>query len=252
MSTTLFAVTEETLARLEAKPDSISDLESSKTFDTYLWQSLPYFLTTEAEEEEDEDDGEEEEGDEEDEEEEEEDEGEEEAEAEDDEGEGGDEDEDEEDDEGEDDGEEDDEDEDEDDEDEDDGEDEDDEDEGEEEEEDGDEDDQPAHPLDAVLIGDRSVKCRRLENGAFHVITAPRVAELSALLAAVKPSEIKRRVLATDLEEALDGELFEELEQLDLTDPDEVAANVVRDLKGLVKFYAAAARQGLAIVLYTT
>lgn len=182
MSTTLFAVTEETMKRLEAKPDSIGDFESKEKYDTYLWQSLPYFLTSGDDAEDGDDD----------------------------------------------------------------------EDEEEEEEDEDDEDDVEEHPLDAVLTGDRTVKCKQLENGAFYTLTASRVVELSALLAAVKPLEVKKRVLAADLEEALDGELYEELEQLDLTEPDAAAAQVVKDLKALVKFYDSAAKQKLGIVLYTT
>ncbi len=175
MSTQLFAVSAEVLARLEKTPDSIGELEAELSFETYLWQSIPYFL------------GEGEEGD-----------------------------EDEEDDEGE------------------------------------DEDDSEAHPLAAVLNGDRAIKCLRLENGAFYVISPERVGELAALLAQVKPAEVKDRVLEAELEEALDGELFEELEQLDLTEPAALAAQLLKDLKRLVKFYADAARAGLGIALYTT
>lgn len=191
MSTTLFAVTEETLKSLVAKPDSISDLKSKETYNTYLWQSLPYFLTG-GEDGEDEEEEEEEE---------------------------------------------------------------DDEDEHEEPDEvsvEEDEDGEDDHPLAVVLTGDRAVKCKRLENGAFYTITPSRVAELSDLLAAVKPAAIKKLVLATDLEEALDGELYEELEQLDLTEPDAVAKQLLTDLKALVAFYASTAKQNLAIVGYTT
>jgi hypothetical protein len=187
MSTTLFAVTDETLKQLVAKPDAIGDFESKETYDTHLWQSLPYFLTGG-------EDGEE--------------------------GDDGDED--------------------------------DDEDEDGEEDEDGDDDGDDEHPLSLVLLGDRAVKCKRLENGAFYTFVPSRVAELSTLLTAVKPAEIKKLVLATDLEEALDGELYEELEQVDLTEPDDLVKQLLTDLKGLVAFYASAAKQNLAIVSYTT
>lgn len=128
-----------------------------------------------------------------------------------------------------------------------------DEDEDDDREDEGDEeDDEGGHPLAAALHGDRSIKCKRLENGAFCIITAERVRELSKLLAEVKPSEIKERVFETDLEEALDGELWEELEQIDLTEPNEVAVQVVKDVKQLVKFYAEAAKAGLGIALYAS
>jgi hypothetical protein len=191
MSTTLFAVTDETLKQLVAKPDSISDFESKEKYNTYLWQALPYFLTG-GEDGEDEDEEEDEE---------------------------------------------------------------DSEDEDEEPDEvaaEDDDDGEDDHPLAVVLIGDRAVKCKRLENGAFHTITPARVAELSALLSAVKPTAIKKLVLATDLEEALDGELYEELEQVELTEPDALVKQLLIDLKALVAFYASAARQSLAIVGYTT
>jgi hypothetical protein len=188
MPTKLFAVTEETLKRLVSNPDSIGEFESKETYETHLWQSLPYFLTGGEEEEEEEEEEEDSE----------------------------------------------------------------DEDEDEEPQEAVDDDDgEDAHPLAVVLSGDRAVKCKRLENGAFHTITASRAAELSVLLAAVKPAAIKKLVLATELEEALDGELYEELEQLDLTDPDAAAARIVKDLKSLVAFYASVAKQDLAIVLTT-
>lgn len=185
MSTTLFAVTSEKLESLEANPESIGTLDSKLSLSTYLWQSLPYFLSAEDEEEEEDDEEDEDE----------------------------------------------------------------DEDEDEEEEE---EDDDEANDLAAVLAGDDSVKCPSLENGAFYTISAERVAELSALLVAVKPSEIKKRVLGADLEEVHDGEVYEELEQLDLTEPDAAAAAIVKDLKALVKFYAETAKKGLGLVMYTS
>jgi Domain of unknown function (DUF1877) len=190
MSTTLFAVTDETLKALVAKPESIGKFESKATYDTYLWQSLPYFLAggEDGEEADDEDDAEEN----------------------------------------------------------------DDEDEDEEPVAEEEDEDEEAHALSVVLTGDRAVKCRSLENGAFYTLVPSRVAELSALLTAVKSNEIKKLVLKTDLEEALDGELYEELEQLDLTEPDDVAKRILTDLKALVAFYASAAKQNLAIVSYTT
>lgn len=177
MSTTLFAVTPEALARLEAAPETIHELEAKKTFDTYLWTTLPYFLsggeTGEDDTEEDDDDSE-------------------------------------------------------------------------------DDDDGPEHPLAPALIGTRAVPCNRLENGAFHVVPVQVAKELALLLAEVDLQELKSAVLEADLEEVDDGEVWEELEQLDLTEPEEVAKAVVKDLKGLTAFYAAAAKQGLAVVLYTT
>lgn len=175
MSTTLLAVSPATLIGIEANPDSIHDVESKRTFDTYLWTTLPYFLT----------DGQ---GD----------------------GDDGDDDADEADDRGE------------------------------------------AHPLSPVLDGVRSVSCARLENGAFYVVPAEDVAKLSTLLAAVDHAQIRRAVLEADLEEILDGEVWEELEQLDLSEAEEVAASVLVDLQSLTAFYAAASRAGLAIVGYTT
>jgi hypothetical protein len=44
MSTTLFAVSAETLAHLKAQPDAIMELDSKDVFSTYLWTSIPYFL----------------------------------------------------------------------------------------------------------------------------------------------------------------------------------------------------------------
>lgn len=178
MSTTLFAVTPEALAKLEAAPETIHELEAKKTFDTYLWTTLPYFLSGgEAEDGEDED---------------------------------------------------------------------------EDEDEENSDDDGSEHPLAPALIGTRAVPCNRLENGAFHVVPVQVAKELAALLAEVDLKELKSAVLEADLEEVDDGEVWEELEQLDLTEPEEVAKAVVKDLKGLTAFYAAAAKQGLAVVLYTT
>lgn len=177
MSTTLFGVTPETLSKLEAAPDTIDKLTSTTMFDTYLWTTIPYFLSG-GDEAEDEDE---------------------------------------------------------------------DEDEG-----DGDDEDVPAHPLEPVLIGTRSVPCKRLENGAFHVVPAEVVKELATLLAEVDLADIEAAVLEAELEEVYDGEVWEELEMLDLTEPEDVAKAVLKDLKGLTKFYAAAAKQGLAVVLYTT
>ncbi|HRC54508.1 MAG TPA: DUF1877 family protein [Kofleriaceae bacterium] len=194
MSTTLFAVTPEALAHLEANPESIHKLVSKKTYDTYLWTTLPYFLSGGADEDEAGDDDEAEAGDEA------------EDEAGDDGGEAGD------------------------------------------DEEEAEADDL----LASVLTGTRSVSCSRLENGAFHVMPVGKVIELAALLAAVKPSQLKDAVLDAELEDVLDGEVWEELEQLDLQEPEEVAAQLVKDLKSLVTFYAFAAKQRLAIVSYTT
>lgn len=180
MSTTLFGITPEALAKLEAAPETIDQLRSKTMFDTYLWTTLPYFLT------------------------------------------GGDDDEDDED--------------------------EDDEaDEGDDEDRDGGD-----HPLAPALIGTRAVACSRLENGAFHVVPAEVAKEVAMLLAEVNPAELEAAVLEADLEEVYDGEVWEELEMLDLTEPHEVAKAVVLDLAGLTAFYAAVAEQGLAVVLYTT
>lgn len=185
MSTTLFAVTPEALAKLEAAPETIHELEAKKTFDTYLWMTLPYFLSGGETDEDDDEDDEDDEGDNED-------------------------------------------------------------------EEEDDSDDEPEHPLAPALIGTRAVPCNRLENGAFHVVPVQVAKELASLLAEVDLKELKSAVLEADLEEVDDGEVWEELEQLDLTEPEEVAKAVVKDLKGLTAFYAAAAKQGLAVVLYTT
>lgn len=174
MSTTLLAVSPATLLGLEANPDSIQELESKRTFDTYLWTTIPYFLTDGQDDGEDAD------------------------------------------------------------------------------EDDEDDDRRGAHPLSPVLDGVRSVSCARLENGAFYVVPAEDVAKLSTLLAAVDHAQIRRAVLEADLEEILDGEVWEELEQLDLSEPEEVAASLLVDLQSLTAFYAEASRAGLAIVGYTT
>jgi Domain of unknown function (DUF1877) len=187
MSTTLFAVTPEVLSKLEASPETISEFESKKTFGTYLWTTLPYFLSggeTELDDDEEEDEEDEEDDDDDD--------------------------------------------------------------------DDEDDDDDARHPLAPVLIGTRAVPCNRLENGAFHVVPVAKVRELAALLAKVDREELKEKVLEAELEELDDGEVWEELEQLDLSEPQDVAAAVLEDLKGLTSFYAFAAKQGLAIVLYTT
>ncbi len=175
MSTTLFGIAPEALAELEASPDTIDKLTSETMFDTYLWTTIPYFLSG----------GDDEEAD----------------------------------------------------------------DEG---EEDGEEEGGAAHPLEPVLIGTRSVPCKRLENGAFHVVPAEVAKELATLLAEVDLAELEAAVLEAELEEIYDGEVWEELEMLDLTEPEEVAKAVVQDLMGLTAFYAAAAKKGLAVVLYTT
>lgn len=178
MSTTLFGITPEALAELETSPDTIEKLTSETMFDTYLWTTIPYFLSGGEDEEEDEED---------------------ENEDEDSEAEGG-----------------------------------------------------AAHPLEPVLIGTRSVPCKRLENGAFHVVPAEVARELATLLAEVDLAELEAAVLEAELQEIYDGEVWEELEMLDLTEPEEVAKAVVQDLMGLTAFYAAAAQKGLAVVLYTT
>lgn len=171
MSTTLLAVSPATLRSLEASPNSIHEVESQRIFNTYLWTTIPYFLT----------DGQDDDGD-----------------------------------------------------------------------EDEDEDREGAHPLSPVLDGVRSVSCARLENGAFYVVPAEDVAKLSTQLAAVDHAQIRRAVLEADLEEILDGEVWEELEQLDLSEPEEVAASLLVDLQSLTAFYAKASSAGLAIVGYTT
>lgn len=176
MSTTLFGIAPEALAELESSPDTIDKLTSETMFDTYLWTTIPYFLSGGEDDLEDE-----------------------------------------------------------------------------EEDEDGDEEEDGAgHPLEPVLIGTRSVPCKRLENGAFHVVPAEVARELATLLAEVDLAELEAAVLEAELEEIYDGEVWEELEMLDLTEPEEVAKAVVQDLMGLTAFYAAAAQKGLAVVLYTT
>jgi hypothetical protein len=116
---------------------------------------------------------------------------------------------------------------------------------------DDDDDDGHAHPLAPVLIGTRSVTCNRLENGAFHVVPVDVVQELASLLANVDVAGLTSAVLEADLEDIADGEVWEELEQLDLTEPKQVAKALLKDLKGLTAFYAAAAKDGSAVVLYT-
>jgi hypothetical protein len=123
------------------------------------------------------------------------------------------------------------------------------------EDEDEDEDESEAGPLDQladVLTGTDSVNCERLECGSFSVFEPSDVATLSAALAAVNLGAIKERVLNADLEEVFDGEVWEELEQQDLSDPEEVAKAVVDDIKRLKTFYAAVAKKKLGLVGYTT
>lgn len=169
MATTLFAVSAETLARLKAEPDAITELDSKDTYSTYLWVSIPYFLAWD----EDEDDEDESEA-------------------------------------------------------------------------------GASDPLADVLTGTDSVNCARLECGNFSVFEPSDVATLSAALATVNLGAIKQSVLDADLEEVFDGEVWEELEQQDLSDPEEVAKAVVDDIKRLKKFYAAVAKKKLGLVGYTT
>ena len=117
---------------------------------------------------------------------------------------------------------------------------------------DEDDDDSSASELGSVLSGTDSVDCSRLENGSFYVFEPADVENLSTLLADVDVAEIKERVLEAELEEVCDGEVWEELEQQDLSEPKEVAKAVVEDLKRLRKFYADVAKKKLALVGYTT
>jgi hypothetical protein len=171
MSTTLFAVSADTIKNLKANPAAIVELDAKDQFSTYLWTTIPYFLT---EGEGDEDEGDEDEG------------------------------------------------------------------------------DEDSHPLANVLTGTSSVDCNRLECGNFYVFDPDDVVTLSAELAAVKSVDIKNRVLEADLEEVLDGEVWEELEQQDLTEPEDVAKNVLDDIKRLKAFYVATAKNKFGIVGYTT
>ena len=106
--------------------------------------------------------------------------------------------------------------------------------------------------LGAVLSGTDSVDCSRLENGSFYVFEPSDVASFSELLGDVDLGEIKQRVLEAELEEVCDGEVWEELEQQDLSENKEVAKAVVDDLKRLRKFYAEVASKKLALVGYTS
>jgi hypothetical protein len=106
--------------------------------------------------------------------------------------------------------------------------------------------------LGSVLSGTDSVDCSRLENGSFYVFEPADVANFSTLLGDVDVAEIKQRVLDAELEEVCDGEVWEELEQQDLSEPKEVAKAVVEDLKRLKKFYADIAKKKLALVGYTS
>ena len=123
---------------------------------------------------------------------------------------------------------------------------------GDREDDQGEDEDDDRHPLAPVLEGARSVACDRLENGAFFVVPETDVGVLSGLLAGVDRTALRDAVLGADLEDILDGEVWEELEQLNLSEPEEVAKGVLSDLEGLTELYAAAAREGRAIVLYTT
>ena len=96
------------------------------------------------------------------------------------------------------------------------------------------------------------MSCDRLECGSFYVFDPADVATLSTELASVKPGEIEKRVLEAELEEVLDGEVWEELEQQDLAEPEAVAKSVVDDLARLKKFYAQVAKNKLGLVGYTT
>ena len=117
---------------------------------------------------------------------------------------------------------------------------------------DGGDDDELSHPLANVLSGTSSVECENLECGAFYVFDPSDVETLSKLLAAVKPSDIKKRILEAELEEGYDGEVWEELEQQDLSEPEEVAKEVLDNVKRLKAFYADAVKNKRGIVGYTT
>lgn len=117
---------------------------------------------------------------------------------------------------------------------------------------DDDDDDELSHPLANVLSGTSSVECENLECGAFYVFDPSDVETLSKLLAAVKPSDIKKRILDAELEEVYDGEVWEELEQQDLSEPEEVAKEVLDDVKRLKAFYANAVKNKRGLVGYTT
>jgi hypothetical protein len=117
---------------------------------------------------------------------------------------------------------------------------------------DGGDDDELSHPLANVLSGTSSVECENLECGAFYVFDPSDVETLSKLLAAVKPSDIKKRILEAELEEVYDGEVWEELEQQDLSEPEEVAKEVLDDVKRLKAFYADAVKNKRGLVGYTT
>lgn len=173
MSTELFAVSTDVLARLKAAPETIAELDSKETFSTYLWTSIPYFLAEYLHD-------------------------------------------------------------------------------GDAESDDDSDDSDDATSLANVLSGTGFVNCARWESGGLYVFEPDDVASLSAELALVDLDEVKKRVLEADLEEVFDGEIWEELEQLDLSEPRAVASALMEDLERLKKFYADAARKKLALVGYTT
>lgn len=105
--------------------------------------------------------------------------------------------------------------------------------------------------LSEVLGGCQSVECSRLECAYFCVVAASKVSSLANALSQIEMQNLKTRVLEADLEEIMDGEVYEELEMASLFTPEETANEVVEDLVKLQNFYAQAARDGLGIVMYT-
>lgn len=107
-------------------------------------------------------------------------------------------------------------------------------------------------PMSEVLGGTDSVECERLENAYFFVVPSARVAELLDPLLSVDTDALRAKVLEADLEEVMDGELYEELEMASLFEAEEVATEVVRELERLKLFYKKTAEANHGIVMYTT
>ncbi len=106
-------------------------------------------------------------------------------------------------------------------------------------------------PLAGGLAGYQNVETNTLENGSFDVVPKNKCEEVADALQAVDLDKFKRRIAKADVEGLVEEEELYDLEAC-IADGDDLGELLSDEISNLRAFYADAAEQSLAVVLYTT